>query len=142
MSDDLSRILAIDYGSVRIGLALSDPLKIIAQGLKTILNDGKTLDQIIQIIDENNVSKIIVGKPLHLSGNESAKSAEVDEFVKKLKEKISFEIIMVDERFTSVMAQKAIASMGAKKKQRQNKAKIDEVAAAILLQGYLDSPKR
>ena len=139
MNSDVSRILAIDYGSARIGLAVSDPLKIIAQGLKTISNDEKCFDEITSIIKEQAVNKIIVGKPLNLSGGESAKSVEVDEFVKKLNAKTAIEIILIDERFTSVMAQKAIFAMGAKKKQRQNKAKVDEVAAAILLQGYLDS---
>ncbi len=142
MSNDFSRILGVDYGSVRIGLAVSDPLKIIAQGLKTIPNDGNCFDEIADVIEEQNIKKIIVGKPLHLSGGESAKSAEVDEFVKKLKKRTSLEIIQIDERFTSIMAQKSILAMGAKKKQRQNKSKVDEVASAILLQGYLDSQKR
>lgn len=142
MSNDMDRILAIDYGSVRIGIAMSDPLKIIAQGLKTIQNNSDAIREIASIVRKNNVSTIIVGKPLNLSGTESAKSVEVDEFVKILKEKSSVEIVMVDERFTSVMAQRAILAMGAKKKQRQNKGKVDEVASAILLQGYLDSLKR
>ncbi|MBI2429520.1 MAG: Holliday junction resolvase RuvX [Ignavibacteriales bacterium] len=138
----MDRILAIDYGSIRIGLAMSDPLKIIAQGLKTIRNDPNAVAEITKVVRENNVSTIVVGKPLNLSGNESSKSVEVDAFVRTLKEKITVEIVMVDERFTSVMAQRAILAMGAKKKQRQNKGKVDEVASAILLQGYLDSLKR
>jgi putative Holliday junction resolvase len=142
MNNDSDRILAIDYGSSRIGLAISDPLKIIAQGLKTIPNNADTIDEIRSIIETNNVSRAVVGKPLHLSGSESAKSVEVDAFVRKLKEHISIEIIMVDERFTSVIAQQTIRLMGAKKKQRQKKDKVDEVAAAILLQGYLDSLQR
>lgn len=137
-----SRILAIDYGSVRIGLAISDPLRIIAQGLKTIPNNAQTIEEILSVIHNQGISKIIIGKPLHLSGAESAKSVEIDEFVKKLKERVSIEIVYVDERFTSVMAKNSIQQMGAKKKQRQNKAKVDEVASAILLQGYLDSQRR
>lgn len=142
MNNDYGRILAIDYGSSRIGLAISDPLKIIAQGLKTIPNNSDAIDEISSLIKTNDISRVVVGNPLHLSGSESAKSFEVDSFVQKLKEKITIEIIMVDERFTSVMAQQSIRLMGAKKKQRQNKEKIDEVAAAILLQGYLDSLQR
>lgn len=142
MNDHFSRILGVDYGSVRIGLALSDPLRIIAQGLKTIRNTTHAGKEIAAIVEEHNVSCIVVGKPLNLSGTDSAKSAEVDEFVKKLRQETAADIVMVDERFTSVMAQKSIIQMGARKKQRQNKAKIDEVASAILLQGYLDSLKR
>jgi len=142
MSNDFSRILAIDYGSVRIGLAMSDPLKIIAQGLTTIQNNEKCFDEIVAVVREQNINKIIIGKPLNLSGEESAKSVEVAEFIKKLKEKTAVEIIQIDERFTSVMAQNAIREMGAKKKQRRDKGKVDEVASAILLQGYLDSQKR
>lgn len=142
MNNNNGRILAIDYGSSRIGLAMSDPLNIIAQGLKTIPNDSKTLNEIHTLVKTHNVSHIIIGNPLHLSGRESLKSSEVESFVQKLKKIISVEIVMVDERFTSVMAQQSIRAMGAKKKQRQNKGKIDEVAAAILLQGYLDSLQR
>ncbi len=142
MSSELNRILALDYGSVRIGLAISDPLKIIAQGLKTIRNGPDADSEIAKVISENNVSAVVVGKPLNLSGSESSKSVEVDAFVKRLKSRTTADIIMIDERFTSVMAQKAIRSMGAKKKQRQDKGKVDEVASAILLQGYLDSLKR
>jgi putative holliday junction resolvase len=142
MSNETGRILAIDYGSVRIGLAVSDPLKIIAQGLKTILNNEKCLDEICSIIQSQEISKVIVGKPLNLSGQESYKSIEVGEFVKRLQEKISIEIILIDERFTSVMAKRSIISMGVKKKQRMDKSKVDEVASAILLQGYLDTQKK
>ncbi|MFA6457309.1 MAG: Holliday junction resolvase RuvX [Bacteroidota bacterium] len=143
MSNDYTRFLGIDYGSVRIGLSLSDPLKIIAQGFKTINNDGNSLDQIASIITEQNIEKIVVGNPLNLKGEVSTKAEEVKQFVNRLKERTSIEVILLDERFTSVMAQRSIISMGTKKKQRQsNKGKVDEVAAAILLQGYLDSHLR
>jgi len=142
MNSKNGRILAIDYGSSRIGLAMSDPLNIIAQGLKTIPNDSMTFNEIHKLVKQHNVSQIVVGKPLHLSGRESLQSSKVESFVQQLQKTISVEIVMVDERFTSVMAQQSIRAMGAKKKQRQNKAKVDEVAAAILLQGYLDSLQR
>jgi putative Holliday junction resolvase len=143
MSNEYSRILGIDFGSVRIGLAVSDPLKIIAQGFKTIKNDQKSINEIISIIASQNIEKIVIGNPLNLKGEVSSKAEEVNAFVKKLKEKISLEIILLDERFTSVMAHRSIISMGTKKKQRQNnKGKVDEVAAAILLHGYLDSQHR
>ena len=141
MNNDYSRILGIDYGSVRIGLSLSDPLKIIAQGFKTILNNNQTVDEVVKIIAEQDVSKIVVGMPFTLNGAMGSKADEVERFITLLQEKISVDVVRYDERFTSVMAQKSIMSMGAKKKQRQNKAKIDEVASAILLQNYLDSLK-
>ena len=143
MNSDYTRYLGVDYGSVRIGLALSDPLKIIANGLMTIQNDNKCLDKILSIIQEQNVEKIIVGKPLNLKGEMGTKAEEVIQFIKRLQERTSVEILQVDERFTSVMAQRSIRTMGTPKKQRQqNKGKVDEVASAILLQGYLDTVKR
>lgn len=143
MSSEYTRFLGVDYGSVRIGLSLSDPMKIIAQGYKTIQNDERSLDNILEIIREQNIEKIIVGKPLNLKGEMGAKAEEVLGFVMELKGRTSVEIIQIDERFTSVMAQRSIITMGTKKKQRRNnKGKIDEVASAILLQGYLDTVKR
>ena len=143
MNSEYTRYLGIDYGSVRIGLALSDPLKIIANGLTTIQNDDHCLSKILSIIKEQNVEKIIVGKPLNLKGEMGTKAEETLGFVKKLQERTSVEIVQIDERFTSVMAQRSIRAMGTPKKQRQqNKGKVDEVASAILLQGYLDTVKR
>lgn len=143
MSSEYTRYMGIDYGSVRIGIALSDPLKIIAQGFTTVRNDNESLDRIFSIIAEQSVERIIIGNPLNLRGEISAKAEEVGEFVKILKAKTPVEIIMLDERFTSVMAQRSIITMGTTKKQRQNnKGKVDEVAAAILLQSYLDAQQR
>ncbi len=143
MNSEYTRYLGIDYGSVRIGLALSDPLKIIASGFTTIQNDDRCLEKILSIIKEQNVDKIIVGKPLNLKGEMGTKAEEVLQFVKKLQEITSIEIHQIDERFTSVMAQASILAMGTpKKKRQQNKGKVDEVASAILLQGYLDTVKR
>jgi putative Holliday junction resolvase len=142
MSEALSRILAIDFGSVRIGLAVSDPMKIIATGLRTIPNNARSIDEILTVITEYGISEIIVGNPLLLSGKESKTSVDVNAFVRLLSDRTSIPIALIDERFTSVMAQKTMMSMGVKKKQRQNKARIDEIASAILLQGYLDSRSR
>ncbi len=135
--------MGIDYGSVRIGLALSDPLKIIAQGFSTIPNDDHSCEEIVKVVQVQHVKRIIVGNPLNLKGEVGSKAEEVKSFVHKLRERSTVEIILVDERFTSVIAQKSFIAMGSKKKQRQNnKGKIDEMAAAILLQGYLDSQPR
>jgi putative Holliday junction resolvase len=143
MSSGYTRYMGLDYGSVRIGVSVSDPLKIIAQGLTTLRNDQASLERIVSIIHEQSVERIIIGNPLNLKGEMSSKAEEVGEFVKRLKMKTDVEIVMLDERFTSVMAQRSILAMGTKKKQRQNnKGKIDEVAAAILLQSYLDAQTR
>lgn len=142
MSNDLSRIMAIDFGSRRIGLAVSDPMRIIAQGLKTIENTDESVDDIVGLLSEYSVSEIVVGNPLLLSGKGSMTSDDVDRFVTSLSAKTDVKIVMIDERFTSVMAHKAMIEMGLNRKKRQNKAKVDEIAAAILLQGYLDSRKR
>ncbi len=143
MNNDYTRYLGIDYGSVRIGLALSDPLKIIASGFTTIQNNDRCLEKILTIISEQNIEKIVIGKPLNLKGEMGTKAEEVLQFVKKLQEITSIEIHQIDERFTSVMAQASILAMGTpKKKRQQNKGKVDEVASAILLQGFLDTIKR
>jgi putative Holliday junction resolvase len=135
--------MGLDYGSVRIGVSVSDPLKIIAQGFTTLRNDAECLDRIIAIIQEQSIERIIIGNPLNLKGEMSAKADEVGEFVQRLKTRTPIQIILLDERFTSVMAQRSIITMGTKKKQRQNnKGKVDEVAAAILLQSYLDAQTR
>ncbi|MBP9212813.1 MAG: Holliday junction resolvase RuvX [Bacteroidetes bacterium] len=143
MSSDYTRYMGIDFGTVRIGIAVSDPLKIIAQGFTTVQNDEHAMDHIMQIIAEQAVGRIIVGDPLTLRGEKSAKGEEVAEFVRALKQRTDVETVMLDERFTSVMAQRTMLTMGTKKKQRQNnKGKVDEIAAAILLQSYLDTTPR
>ena len=143
MNDGYRRFLAIDYGSVRIGLALSDPMKIIASGYRTIPNDAATMDTLLSVIAEQDVERIIVGNPLTLKGEMRGKAEEVAAFVSRLKERTSLPVVMVDERFTSVMAQRSIRTMGVKKSERKNnKGKVDEIAAAILLQGYLDGNPR
>ena len=143
MNDGYRRFLAIDYGSVRIGLALSDPMKIIASGYRTIPNDAATMDTLLSVIAEQDVERIIVGNPLTLKGEMGGKAEEVAAFVSRLKERTSLPVVMVDERFTSVMAQRSIRTMGVKKSERKNnKGKVDEIAAAILLQGYLDGNPR
>ncbi len=143
MNSEYSRYLGIDYGSVRIGLSVSDPLKIIAQGLKTIRNSETAIDEIMAVIAEQDIERIVLGNPLNLKGEMSTKAEEVKVFAAELRERTGKEIIMLDERFTSVMAQRSIISMGTKRSKRQHdKGKVDEVAAAILLQGYLDTLRR
>lgn len=142
MSEDMYRILGIDFGSVRIGIALSDPLRVIAKGLTTIPNDENVYDAIHSIIEEHNVQKIVVGYPLDLKGQTGAKTMEVDIFIQQLQRHFSLPVIRHDERFTSVIAEKAMLTMGTTKKQRRDKGRIDEIASAVMLQGFLDSVKK
>jgi putative holliday junction resolvase len=138
----MSRVLGIDFGSVRIGLAISDPLKIFAQGLTTFDNNPHFFEKLLRVIGEKDVSLIVVGLPLTLKGERGFKSDEVDVFIEELKKRTRVEIVQWDERFTSRMAQQSIIDMGTKKMKRREKGKVDEVAAAIMLQGFLDQTKR
>ena len=135
------RILALDYGAKRIGLAMSDPFAVIASGCGTITNDEKSVAEIGEIIENNSVVAVIIGMPYSLSGEESRTANEVRRFMDILQKSIDIPIIAVDERFTSVLAANTIRQMGiGKKKRERNKGKIDELAAVHLLQGYLQSP--
>jgi putative Holliday junction resolvase len=135
------RILGVDYGSKRIGIAISDPLNIIARGLKVLSNSPHALTEIKCLALEYEVELIVVGMPLNLKGERGQKGDEVTLFVNEIKNATGLEIVEWDERFSSHTAHQTLREMGVKKRQRQSKEKIDEMAAAIILQGYLDSQK-
>jgi putative holliday junction resolvase len=134
------RILAIDYGERRIGLALSDPMRIIASGLTTleIKSDNEAVEKIKSIITEHEIVEIVLGNPLDKSGAEGAKTAKVRAFAEKLQKAVSPSIILWDERMSSVTAQKMLIETESKKK-RRTKEKIDELAAVVILRHYLDA---
>jgi len=135
----LNRILAIDYGDVRVGLAISDLMQIIAKPYKTIknTNHNEIFIQLERIIEENNIGKIIVGLPITLKGEHSEQTEKVLSFVKELKSSIKIDIDTYDERLSSIQAKKSLIQQGVKT--GHNKEQIDQTAAAIFLQGYLDS---
>jgi putative holliday junction resolvase len=134
------RILGIDYGSLRVGLSLSDPLGIIAGPIDALKNDPLLFSKIKQLTVRENVKLIVVGMPLNLKGLEAYKAKEVNNFVERLKAELDIEVVTLDERFTTTIAQKTMIAMGTKKKERQQKnGRIDSMAAAIILQGYLDT---
>ena len=135
----MRRLLGIDYGSKRIGIAVSDPLRIIAQGISVIINSSKAIEQIKNIIQEYDPEKIIVGMPLNLKGEKGAKAQEVEKFIAKLKSELMIDVIFLDERFTSKIAQQTLRDMNVKKKIRQTKGNLDAMSAALILQSYLDS---
>lgn len=135
----MRRILGIDFGTKRIGLAVSDPLGIIARPLETIANDKTTLHKINKVIQELGIEAIVVGLPFNLKGERGQKAAEVENFIDQLKNSTQLPVFEADERFTSSTAKATLLQMGVKKKQRQDKSKIDLMAAALILQSYLDS---
>ena len=133
----MPRILAIDYGLKRTGLAVTDPLKIIATGLTTI--ESKQLISFLKnYFSKEQVELIIIGEPKNLDDSDTHATQLVRNVIKELEKNFpSIPVRTVDERFTSKMASRAMIEMGLKKKQRQNKALVDEIAATIMLQEYL-----
>ncbi len=134
----MGRILAIDYGQKRVGLAITDELKIIANSLTTV----KTHDIFIYLHDyvkKENVECFVVGEPKQMNNQPSESAKFIEPFVKKLiKEFPSVRVERHDERFTSKMAHQTILEAGLKKKDRQNKGLVDTVSATIILQSYLN----
>jgi putative Holliday junction resolvase len=137
--DNLSRIMAVDYGTRRIGLALTDPLMTFAYPYQTIFNDDKLWQNLLKIIEEMGVNKIILGYPLKESGDKSSSTSEVEKFHVHLKEKFKDEVILWDERYTSVIAKENILKSVNKKQKRRDKGLLDQNSAAIILQEYLRS---
>ncbi|MEC4005374.1 Holliday junction resolvase RuvX [Flavobacterium sp. SUN052] len=133
----MPRILAIDYGLKRTGIAVTDELQIIASGLTTIPSET-TIDFLKEYFIKENVTKVLIGEPKQMNGQPSESAEIIEKFVSKFQ--IAFpamDLVRVDERFTSKMAFQTMIDSGLNKKQRQNKGLIDEIAATILLQDYL-----
>ena len=134
----MGRILAIDYGTKRVGIAVTDSLKLIASGLTTVHSED-IIDFLKDYFEKEEVECIVVGEPRSLDGGETDSSIHVRGFVNKLTKVFTDkEIISVDERFTSKMAAQSLIDSGVPKKKRQNKELIDEVSAIIILQSYLE----
>lgn len=135
----MSRLLSIDYGGKRTGLAVTDPLKIIATGLCTV-KTPKLIPFLKDYFSKEVVELVIIGMPLNWDDTATHATPLVQKFIKEFQKNFpSIPIKEVDERFTSKLASQAMLQMGLKKKQRQNKAMLDEIAATIMLQEYLNS---
>ena len=135
----MARLLAIDYGLKRVGLAVTDPLQIIASALTTV-PANEVVSYISDYIKTESVESIIVGKPTNLDGRPTDSTEAVEKFVKVLKEKFtSVPILLHDERFTSKMALHAMIAGGSKKSDRRKKGNIDKISATIILQSFMDS---
>lgn len=133
----MGRILAIDYGKVRTGIAVTDELQIIASGLTTVFTK-ELLEFLSSYVIKETVDLFIVGLPKQMNNEPSETESLIIPFLKKLEAKFpSTPITRVDERFTSKMAFQTMIDSGLKKKQRQNKALIDEISATLILQSYM-----
>lgn len=137
----MSRILAIDYGRKRTGIAVTDPMQIIAKGLTTV-STHQLMDFLLNYIKQEPVERIIIGHPKQMNNEDSENMKNIIPFMNRLKKLLpDMPVELVDERFTSVLAHQAMLAGGLKKKDRQNKALVDEISATIILQSYLESKK-
>ncbi|MEP7171461.1 MAG: Holliday junction resolvase RuvX [Bacteroidota bacterium] len=138
----MGRIVAIDYGTRRTGIAVTDPEKIIATGLTTVPSH-ELLKYLEKYISENVVECFVVGDPKQMNNLASESAKAVNDFVKQLQKKFnSIPVKRIDERFTSKMAIQSIRDSGLKKSDRQNKELVDMVSATILLQSYMQSSSK
>lgn len=131
------RLLAIDYGEKRIGLALTDPLMLFAYPYDTLPNDGKFFEKLKKLIAEKEVTKILLGYPLKESGEKYKLTEKVLKFKQQLEKLFRLEVILRDERYSSSIAMERIMESVPGKKKRRDKSLIDKNAAAVILEDYL-----
>lgn len=135
----MARLLAIDYGTKRTGIAITDELQIIASGLTTV-DTKQLLPFLKEYISKEKVELFIIGEPKQMNNEVSESEANILPFIEKLSKAIpEIPIVRVDERFTSKMAFQTMIDSGLKKNQRKNKALVDEISATIILQSYMSS---
>ena len=137
----MARILSIDYGKKRTGLAVTDPLQLIAGGLATV-STSTLFEYLSDYVQKEQVERIVIGEPRQPNGQPSENLARVQQFVNRWRKAMpQIPIEYFDERFTSVLAHQAMLEGGLKKKARQDKALVDEISATIILQDYMRSKK-
>lgn len=137
----MGRILSIDYGKKRTGIAVTDPLKIIAGGVTTVAT-ADLVKYLTDYIARENVERVIIGEPKQNDGTPSENMSRITPFVNRWKKLFpNIPIELYDERFTSVLAHRAMIDGGLSKKARQNKALVDEISATIILESYLESKR-
>ncbi len=137
----MGRILSIDYGKKRTGIAVTDPLKIIAGGVTTVATTD-LVKYLTDYIARENVERVIIGEPKQNDGTPSENMSRITPFVNRWKKLFpNIPIELYDERFTSVLAHRAMIDGGLRKKARQNKALVDEISATIILESYLESKR-
>jgi len=133
----MGKVLAMDFGKKRTGIAVTDDLQIIASGLTTV-NTKELIPFLKDYISKENVELFVIGEPKQMNYQPSQSEALIAPFMEKLKKEINIPIKRIDERFTSKMAMQTMIDSGLPKKKRQNKALLDEISATIILQTYLD----
>lgn len=134
----MDRIIGIDYGRKRTGIAVSDPLGIFASALETV-QSAKIIEYLKTYCEKENVSAFVVGWPVNMDNTPSEAAKDVEAFVRSLRRAFpEKKVEMEDERFTSVLAHRAMIDGGMKAKERRDKASVDRISASIILQGYLD----
>lgn len=135
---DMGRIIAVDYGQKRVGLAVTDPLRIIATALSTV-SAGESVEYIAKYVSQNDVDMIVVGLPLQMNGTASESQRYILPFVARLRKRLpDMPIEYADERYTSKIAQRVMIDMGTKKTDRRDKGIIDRISAVIILQDFLE----
>ncbi len=137
----MSRYLGIDFGEKRVGVAITDPTRTIAQPLKTISYTSlkKLVTEIKTLLNEKQVVKVIVGLPLSMKGSDSAQTRVVREFAERLRKSCAVPVELIDERLTTVQAHQVMHQMG--KKPSRHREKVDQIAAQYILQTYIDREK-
>ena len=133
------KAIGIDYGEVRIGIAMSDPLGMIASGVGTFQRktDEQLIRDIAELCKKENVNRVVLGYPLNMNGTEGKKALEVKSFKESLEKSISIPVILWDERLTTAAVNRVMISASASRRKRREKS--DKLAAQLILQGYLDS---
>ncbi len=134
----MARIMAIDYGKRRTGIAVTDELQLIAGGL-TAIDTTKLFEFIMEYIKKEQVERIVVGLPKQMNNENSENMSRIEPFVNRLRKIIDIPVEYYDERFTSVLAQRTILESGIGKMARRNKKLVDEISATIILQSYMES---
>ncbi len=131
----LGRVLAFDYGTVRIGVALSDPLRLVASPL-TVIDASDPIPEVQRLVEEYQPDVIVVGLPVHLSGREGESAEAARGFAQEVGTTTGIEVVLIDERFTSTQAERALIEGGAKRRVRRKNT--DKLAAALILRDYLE----
>lgn len=134
----MDRIIGIDYGRKRIGVAVSDPLRIFASALETV-QSAKIIEYLQKYAEQETIVRFVVGYPINMNGQPSEAAADVEVFLKQLAKHFpNIPVTLEDERFTSVLAHRAMIDGGMKASERRDKTSVDKISAAIILQSYLD----
>jgi len=141
----VARALGIDFGERRIGLAIGDPTSTIAQPLPPIVrrrNRRAPVQALVDLMDAHEVDRVVVGLPLSLVGDDTPWTAAVRDFADRLADRSGREVYLLDERMTSVLAERAVRSLGLPRHERERKTRIDTAAAILILQAFLDRTRR